>query len=80
VVERALGACRDELFRSRAPDSAEASPADVAWADALVALAESLLPRLRAAEWRDRAEAAVAQAEELAAGGAPPGSSPRNGR
>ncbi|MGI9032251.1 MAG: hypothetical protein ACR2HY_00910 [Acidimicrobiales bacterium] len=34
-------------------------------ADALVALAESLLPRLRAAEWRDRAEAAVAAAADV---------------
>lgn len=34
-------------------------------ADALVTLAESLLPRLRAAEWRDRAEAAAANAGEI---------------
>jgi hypothetical protein len=34
-------------------------------ADALVTLAESLLPRLRAAEWRDRAEAAVAGAADV---------------
>lgn len=33
--------------------------------DELVALAESLLPRLRVAEWRDRAEAALAVVEEL---------------
>ena len=31
----------------------------------LVAMAEELLPRLRAAEWRDRAEAAVAQADDV---------------
>src|SRR5207245_7698999 len=31
----------------------------------LVTLAEELLPRLRAAEWRDRAEAAVGQADEV---------------
>ncbi|MGH9157329.1 MAG: hypothetical protein ACRD1K_16160 [Acidimicrobiales bacterium] len=35
-------------------------------ADALVALAEELLPRLRAAEWRDRAEAAVKAVDEIA--------------
>ena len=34
-------------------------------ADALVAMAESLLPRLRAAEWRDRAEAAAADVDEI---------------
>ncbi|MDQ6796987.1 MAG: hypothetical protein M3011_02985, partial [Actinomycetota bacterium] len=34
-------------------------------ADALVAMAESLLPRLRAAEWRDRADAAVAGVEDI---------------
>ena len=31
----------------------------------LVALAENLLPKLRIAEWRDRAEAALAHAEEI---------------
>ena len=34
-------------------------------ADALVALAEELLPRLRGAEWRDRADAAIAQVGEI---------------
>ena len=34
-------------------------------AEPLVTLAEELLPRLKAAEWRDRAEAAVAQADEV---------------
>ena len=34
-------------------------------ADALVALAEELLPGVRAADWRDRAEAAVADPETL---------------
>jgi len=33
--------------------------------DALVSLAESMLPRLRSAEWHDRAEAAVAQLDEV---------------
>jgi hypothetical protein len=35
-------------------------------ADALLALAEELLPRLRAAEWLDRAEAALAHVDEIA--------------
>ncbi|HVM67672.1 MAG TPA: hypothetical protein VMU14_22550, partial [Acidimicrobiales bacterium] len=34
-------------------------------ADALIALAEEILPRLKAAEWRDRAEAAAKDADEL---------------
>jgi hypothetical protein len=34
-------------------------------ADPLVALAESLLPKLRAAEWHDRADAALADVDEL---------------
>lgn len=34
-------------------------------ADALVTLAEGLLPRLRTAEWRDRAEAAATDADEI---------------
>jgi hypothetical protein len=34
-------------------------------AEPLLALAEELLPRLKAAEWRDRAEAAVAQADDV---------------
>jgi hypothetical protein len=34
-------------------------------AEPLLALAEELLPRVKAAEWRDRAEAAVAQADEV---------------
>jgi hypothetical protein len=34
-------------------------------AEAIVTLSEELLPRLKAAEWRDRAEAAVGQADEV---------------
>jgi hypothetical protein len=34
-------------------------------ADALIALAEEILPRLKAAEWRDRAEAAAKDADEI---------------
>ena len=35
-------------------------------ADALMAMAEELLPRLKAAEWRDRAEAAVGSVDDIA--------------
>ena len=35
-------------------------------AEALLALAEELLPRLKTAEWRDRAEAAVKEVDEIA--------------
>ena len=35
-------------------------------ADALLAIAEELLPRLKAAEWHDRAEAAAKVADEVA--------------
>jgi hypothetical protein len=35
-------------------------------ADALLAMAEELLPRLKAAEWRDRAEAAVGSVDDIA--------------
>ena len=34
-------------------------------ADALLAMAEELLPRLKAAEWRDRAEAAVGSVDDI---------------
>ena len=44
LVERALGLAREELFRSAEHDSgAGPGPADVSWADALVAVAERSL-------------------------------------
>jgi hypothetical protein len=44
VVERALGEARDELFAQHEhPSGPGASPADVSWADALVAMAEKSL-------------------------------------
>jgi hypothetical protein len=46
--------------------AALASGAPQVKTDAVVALAEGLLPRLRAAEWRDRAEAAIAQMDDVA--------------
>jgi hypothetical protein len=41
--ERALGEAREARFRARQSDAAEASAADVSWADALVAVAERSL-------------------------------------
>jgi hypothetical protein len=49
------------LEREKAESEGRAAPNT----EALLALAESLLPRLRAAEWRDRAEAAAAAADEI---------------
>ena len=46
--------------------AARAAGAPEVKADALPALAERLRPRMRAAEWLDRAEAALAQADEVA--------------
>jgi hypothetical protein len=47
-------------------DKAKAEGRPEIKADALVALAEELLPRLREAEWRDRADAAIADVDEIA--------------
>jgi len=55
-VRRAM---QDQNAKARAEGQTEVNP------DALVALAEELLPRLKAAEWRDRAEAAVTDVDEL---------------
>ncbi len=52
-------AIEDQNAAARASGSPEVRP------DALVALAEGLLPRLKAAEWRDRADAAVGQVDEI---------------
>lgn len=46
--------------------AARAAGAPEVRADALVAMAEAMLPRLRAAEWLDRAEAAVSEVDEVA--------------
>jgi hypothetical protein len=46
-------------------DEAKAAGGPQINADLLVGMAEELLPRLRAAEWRDKAEAAMAQADEV---------------
>ncbi len=49
------------LEREKAETEGRAAPNS----DALLALAESLLPRLRAADWRDRAEAAAAAVDDI---------------
>ncbi len=49
------------LEREKAQSEGRAAPNS----EELLALAESLLPRLRAAEWRDRAEAAVAEIDNI---------------
>lgn len=56
LVERALGEARDELFRSADHDAgSQPRPADVSWADALVAVAEnSLAAEAVARPHRDR--------------------------
>ena len=55
-MERALGVARDELLRTVDHDTgAEPRPADVSWADALVAVAEgSLAAEAVARPHRDR--------------------------
>ncbi len=53
LVERALAAARDELFRAKESD--RPTPADVSWADALVAMAErSLAPGAECRPHHDR--------------------------
>lgn len=63
VLKGGVPAVRQAVDRmneqARAEGRAEVKP------DALVTVAEKLLPALRAAEWRDRAEAAVADLTEL---------------
>jgi hypothetical protein len=57
AVRRAL---QDQNAKLRAEGQPEITT------DAILTLAEGLLPRLKGAEWRDRAEAAVADIDELA--------------
>lgn len=64
VLRGGIPAVRQALEEQNA--AARASGAPEVKTDALVALAEELLPRLRAAEWRDRAEAAIAQKDDVA--------------
>lgn len=58
LLRGGIPAVRTALHLER--EKAEAEGRTAPNSEALLAIAESLLPRLRAAEWRDRAEAAVA--------------------
>jgi hypothetical protein len=63
ILRGGIPAVRTALHLEREKAEAEGRPAPST--DALLVLAESLLPRLRAAEWRDRAEAAVAGIDDI---------------
>ena len=63
LLRGGIPAVRTALHLEREKAEAEGRPAPNS--EALLALAESLLPRLRAAEWRDRAEAAAASVDEI---------------
>ena len=63
LVRGGIPAVRTALHLEREKALAEGRPAPRA--DELIAMAEGLLPRLRAAEWRDRAEAAAADLDAV---------------
>lgn len=63
VLRGGIPAVRQAVDKMNEQAKAEGHP--TVKPDALVSVAEKLLPALRAAEWRDRAEAAVADLEEL---------------
>ena len=63
VLRGGIPAVRRALDEQNARAKAEGQPEIKA--DALVQLAEELLPGLKAADWRDRAEAAVADVDEI---------------
>ena len=63
VLRGGIPAVRTALHLEREKAVSEGRPAPNI--DDLIAMAESLLPRLKAAEWRDRAEAAVAAGDEI---------------
>jgi hypothetical protein len=63
VLRGGIPAVRTALHLEREKAQAEGRPAPNA--EELIAMAESLLPRLRAAEWRDRAEAAAASLDHI---------------
>jgi hypothetical protein len=64
VLRGGIPAVRTALHLEREKATAEGRPAPNS--DSLLAIAEELLPRLKAAEWRDRAEAAAKGADDLA--------------
>ena len=63
VLRGGIPAVRTALHLEREKAVAEGRPAPNT--DQLIAMAESLLPRLKAAEWRDRAEAAAKDVDEI---------------
>ena len=63
VLRGGIPAVRTALHLEREKAVAEGRP--VPNTDQLIAMAEALLPRLKAAEWRDRAEAAAKDVEEI---------------
>ena len=64
VLRGGIPAVRTAIHLEREKAEAEGRP--VPDADALLALAEQLLPRLKTAEWHDRAEAALKAGSEIA--------------
>ena len=63
VLRGGIPAVRTALHLEREKAMAEGRPAPNT--DQLIAMAETLLPRLKAAEWRDRAEAAARDVDEI---------------
>ena len=63
VLRGGIPAVRTALHLEREKAMAEGRP--VPNTDQLIAMAESLLPRLKAAEWHDRAEAAAKDVDEI---------------
>lgn len=63
VLRGGIPAVRTALHLEREKASAEGRPAPNT--DQLIAMAEELLPRLKSAEWRDRAEAAAKDADSI---------------
>jgi hypothetical protein len=63
ILRGGIPAVRTALHLEREKATAEGRSAPNT--DELIAMAERLLPRLKAAEWRDRAEAAAASADEI---------------
>jgi hypothetical protein len=63
VLRGGIPAVRTALHLEREKAVAEGRPAPNT--DQLIAMAEELLPRLKAAEWRDRADAAIKDADEI---------------
>ncbi len=63
VLRGGIPAVRTALHLEREKAASEGRPAPNS--DQLITMAEELLPRLKAAEWRDRAEAAAADADGI---------------